>query len=88
MPGMTTSENTTSNRVASSSKQLERLVGVRGPGGLVAEVLQELRREPADLDVVLHHQHAPPAAVLGRPRLAWASPCASAGVHPRSTRGR
>ena len=83
---MTTSENTTS-KPFDLVQELERLLGVRGPGGLVAEILEELGREPAHLDVVLDHQHPPPAALrrYGR-RLAGLDAAAPPAF--RSTCGR
>ena len=49
---------------------IQRLLGIGRPGRRVAEILQDLRGEAADLDVVLHHQHAlPRAAGIERGRL-------------------
>ena len=44
--------------------QLESLIGVRGPCGLVPKILEKLGRELAHLNVVLDHQNTASAAVL------------------------
>ena len=44
------------------AQQIESLIRIGCEGGLIAEVLQDLCREPTNLDVVLDHEHAAPAA--------------------------
>ena len=47
-------------------QHLERLVPVRCPGGLIPEILEDLGRELAYLDIVLNEEHAAAAPMLCR----------------------
>ena len=66
IPGITTSENTTSKRAASCASSASASSALVAQHGVVAELLQGLGRERPDLDVVLDHQDA--GAVARRPR--------------------
>ncbi len=69
-------------------EQVQGLLGVGGPDGLVADVLQELGREPADLNVVLDHEHAAAPSVLDRSAVAHRRAVGGLlGLHPRKIQG-
>ena len=57
MPGITTSENTTSNGVGIAGQFLQRVGGVADQHGGVAEFGQRGGGEGPDLGIVLDHQH-------------------------------
>ena len=74
MPGITTSENTTSKPSAFRGQLGQRIGGVADQRGGVAEFVQRVACKGSDLEIVLDHEHRHAAAVdrrrgFGRHRL-------------------
>ena len=67
MPGITTSENTTSKRPEFADQFFQRMGGVADHGGVVAELGERIAGELSDLVIVLDDEHRDAVAV-GRRR--------------------